>query len=76
MVGAHLGTMLDQLRVDGMEDVANCIEDAAQHDDHDERHDGEFYPDCWFCWNEAMNGYGEWPFDGPPPERMVEEDEV
>ena len=76
MVGAHLGTMLDQMRADGEDRIANEIEDAVEHDYHDMRHDGEFYQDCWFCWNEAMNGYGEWPFGDLPPKRMVEEDEA
>ena len=73
MIGAHLGTMLDQLRVDGMEYVADCLADAVLHDYHDDWHDGEFYRDCWFCWHESQNGYGDWPHPGPPPERKVDE---
>jgi len=72
MIGGHLGTMLDQMRADGADDVADAIEDAALHDYHDANHGAQVYRDCWFCYNERIRYCQEWPYPRTP-ERKIDE---
>lgn len=72
MIGAHLGTMLDQMRADGMDDVADCIEDAVEHDTHADQHGAAFRHDCWFCYNECKQLGMGWGFEDVPVRKIEE----
>jgi len=50
--------------------LADVIHDAAEHDEHDEHHNGAWRHDCWFCYNETQQFGARWAFEGIPVRRV------
>lgn len=52
----HLSMLIDQLRQEGNL-LADQVEEAARHDQHDQHHDDAFYEGCKWC-DEEREKYG------------------
>lgn len=45
---SHIEDLIRELRVEG-DPIADRLEVAARHDQHDQHHDAEFHEGCEYC---------------------------